>query len=249
MNSKDLDFEVDAFNNSIGDFIYAKGLLTASGVDSVNNSFPSLFPDAPVYKYTQGKAELYGGEVTVDIHPAVARWFDIYGTLSMVYGGLKGVNDSIKYLPFVPPTRITAELRFNLNQFGRRNKMDKVVKNAYVKVGMISCLQQNQVYQQYAVYSGINLITPQEVAASKAATAGYTLLNVGAGGDFVSHGGRVFAKLFVTVNNLLNTTYMDYMNRFKYVGLNPLTNRVGVFNMGRNVSIKLLIPLDIRKGS
>jgi iron complex outermembrane receptor protein len=125
--------------------------------------------------------------------------------------------------------------------------MDKVVKNTYVKIGMLSCFQQNQVYQQYSIYNGLSNSDPA-FQASKMATPGYTLLNVGAGGDFVSHG-RVFAKIFITVNDLLNTTYMDYMNRFKYYPVNPLTGRVGVFNMGRNISFKVLIPIDIRKGS
>jgi len=37
---------------------------------------------------------------------------------------------------------------------------------------------------------------------------------------------------------------MDYMSRFKYLPVNYTTGRVGVFNMGRNLSVKLLIPLD-----
>jgi iron complex outermembrane recepter protein len=47
-------------------------------------------------------------------------------------------------------------------------------------------------------------------------------------------------------NNLLNTGYMDYMSRFKYYPVNPATDRVGVFNMGRNLSIKMIIPIDIK---
>ncbi len=41
---------------------------------------------------------------------------------------------------------------------------------------------------------------------------------------------------------------MDYMNRFKYYPVNYTTDRVGVFNMGRNVSIKLDIPIYFKKG-
>lgn len=251
MNTKDVNFQVDLFANYINNFIYAKALLTASGQDSINNTLNLAgLGAAPVYIYTQGPAVLAGGEAEIDIHPTAAKWIDIYASVSVVQGGLIGVPDSIKYLPFVPPTRITADLRFNLNKMGIANRMDKVVKNAYVKVGMLSCFEQADVYQQYAIYNGLSTaLTPQEYAASKAATPGYTLFNAGAGGDFVSRGGRVFAKLYITVNNLLNTTYMDYMNRFKYYPVNPETGRVGVFNMGRNISFKVLIPLDIRKGS
>ena len=125
--------------------------------------------------------------------------------------------------------------------------MDKVIKNTYIKFGVLTCLQQTQVYQLYAVYNGLDVLnTPQQYAASKAATPGYVLFNLGAGGDLQTSKGHTFAKLYFIVNNLFNTTYMDYMNRFKYYAVNPVTNRVGVFNMGRNISIKLIIPINIK---
>ena len=56
--------------------------------------------------------------------------------------------------------------------------------------------------------------------------------------------GKTVCKIYLICNNLFNTAYMDYMSRFKYYPVNYTTGRVGVFDMGRNVSIKLLIPLD-----
>jgi len=88
--------------------------------------------------------------------------------------------------------------------------------------------------------------TPFEYAASRSATPGYVLFNLGWGGDLQANG-HTYAKLYFIVNNLFNTTYMDYMNRYKYYPVNYSTDRVGVFNMGRNISIKLIIPLDIKK--
>lgn len=251
MNGRDVSFEVDAFNNSISNFIYAKGLLGADGTDSINNSLTIAgLGDAPVFKYTQGSAELYGGEAMLHIHPVAASWVELYSTFSMVQGGLKKVPDSIRVLPFVPPMRLTADLRFNLNNIVKGSAMDKVIQRSYVKIGFVYCFQQNKVYQQYDVYNGITqgALTPEQIAASTAATPGYFLLNLGAGGDIQSHKGHTVARIFVAVNNVLNTTYMDYMNRFKYAPVNPLTGRVGVFNMGRNVSIKLDIPLQFKKG-
>jgi len=101
------------------------------------------------------------------------------------------------------------------------------------------------VYLQDAFYSGLNTeVTSLEYAASRAATKGYTLLNAGFGGDIISKGKTIF-QLYVICNNLLNKTYMDYMSRFKYLPVSYTTNRVGVFNMGRNLSIKLLVPINI----
>jgi iron complex outermembrane receptor protein len=127
--------------------------------------------------------------------------------------------------------------------------MDKVIKNSYIKFGMITCAAQKQVYLQYSIYNGLSTAnTPFEYAASHAASAGYTLFSLGGGGDIQTGKGRTIAKLYVAVTNIANLGYMDYMNRFKYYPVNYATDRVGVFNMGRNVSIKLDIPLDFKKG-
>jgi iron complex outermembrane receptor protein len=213
------------------------------GQDSINNSLNAAgLGAAPVYKYTQGGAQLYGGEISFNVHPTSISWVQLNTTLSYVNGGLLHAPDSTKYLPFVPPTRITADLKFPVSKVGAS------IKNAYLKFGMLSCFQQGDVYQQYAIYSGLNTaLTPYEYAASKAATKGYTLFNIGAGGDIVSKG-KAVCKLYLICNNLFNTAYIDYMSRFKYYPVNYTTGRVGVFNMGRNVSVKLLIPLDFSPG-
>ena len=242
IHSKDVQLEVNLFNNNINKFIYAQGLQSVFGGDSINNSLNAVgLGAAPVYKYTQGKADLYGGEVSLTLHPSNTPWVEFGTTLSMVYGGLKGVADSLKYLPFVPPTRITADLRFNIKTNGN------TFKNVYLKAGVLDCFQQSNIYRQYAIYNGLNTaLTPYEYAASTSATKGYALLNAGAGGDVISKGHTV-CSVYITCNNLLNTAYMDYMSRFKYYPVNYTTGRVGVFNMGRNISFKVLIPLDFGK--
>ncbi len=242
LNSKEVNFEIDLFNNDINRFIYARGLQSVFGGDSINNSLNAAgLGAAPVYKYTQGRAVLYGGEFVLDIHPSSMPWIRLNSNLSVVNGGLSNVPDSIKYLPFVPPTRITADLKFPVKKLG------KGVKNAYLKFGLLNCFQQSNIYRQYAIYNGLNTaLTPYEYAASTSATKGYTLFSAGAGGDVISNG-RIFCQLFLICSNLFNTTYMDYMSRFKYYPVNYVTDRVGVFNMGRNLSIKVLIPLDSKR--
>lgn len=244
LDFRDVSFEGTVFNNTINNFIYARGLKSALGGDSTSNLLSvggSLFPDAPVYMYTQGTAQLYGGEAMVDIHPAAVSWLSLNGTLSTVNGGLLNVPDSVKVLPFVPPTRITADLKFHIKKVG------KFLKNGYVKVGILTAFQQNKVYLQDSVASGLNTEqTPQQYAASQAATAGYTLLNAGLGGDIQSHG-HTLCKVYITGTNLLNADYIDYMSRFKYYPYNNANGKVGVFNMGRNISIKVIIPFDFSR--
>jgi iron complex outermembrane recepter protein len=240
INSKDVQAEMDLFNNSINNFIYAEGLKSAFGGDSINNSFNAAgLGEAPVYKYTQGRAQLYGGEFILNIHPNDLRWLEWNSTLSMVFGGLLHVPDSLKYLPFVPPTRITSSIKLHLFPSGRG------IKNAYFQWGLLACFEQKDIYLQYAIYNGLNTaVTPYEYQASRQATQGYVLFNAGIGGDIQSRG-RTFCQIFVLANNLFDTPYMDYMSRFKYYPVNYTTGRVGVFNMGRNISIKLLIPIDL----
>jgi iron complex outermembrane recepter protein len=239
MDSKDINFEIDAFNNGLNNFIYAQGLQSVFGGDSINNSLNAAgLGAAPVYKYTQGKADLYGGEVSVDLHPSTVSWIDLNATLSMVYGGLKDVPDSVKFLPFVPPTRVTVDLSFPIKS------VCDALQNAYLKVGILSCFQQSDIYRQFAIYNGLSTaLTPAEYFASTHATAGYTLLNVGAGGDIFSQSHKV-CSIYLICDNVLNTAYIDYMSRFKYDPVNNVTGRVGVFNMGRNFSVKLIIPID-----
>ena len=246
-NTPNFDFELNLFNNHIDHFIYAQGLKTASGADSINNSLNAVgLGAAPVYKYKQGAALLYGGELMFNLHPIAIPWVELNTTLSVVAGGLLNVADSAKYLPFVPPTRITANLKFPiLNKKGP-------ISNAYFKFGVLDCFEQSNIYRQYAIYNGLNTaLTPFEYAASNSATKGYVLFDAGAGGD-ININGKVVCKLYIVCNNLFNTAYIDYMSRFKYYPVNYTTNRVGVYNMGRNISFKLIVPFDFtgnKKGS
>ena len=239
INSNDIGLEINLFNNNIDKFIYAQGLQSRFGGDSINNSLNAAgLGEAPVYKFTQGKAHLYGGELSLDIHPISIPWLELYSTLSVVDGGLTNVSVSEKYLPFVPPTRITTDLKFPVKKIGKN------VRDVYFKIGLLSCFDQNNFYKQYAIYSGLNTaLTPYEYAASNSATKGYTLFNTSMGGDIVVRGKTVF-KIYISCNNILNTGYIDYMSRFKYFPVNTTTHRVGVFNMGRNLSLKLIIPLN-----
>ncbi len=166
INSRDISIEINAFNNSIDKFIYAQGLQSVFGGDSINNSLNAAgLGAAPVYKYTQGKAQLYGGELALTLHPSELPWIELNSTLSMVYGGLKNVPDSDKYLPFVPPTRITADLKFPIKSVGSG------IKNAYLKFGILDCFQQSNIYRQFAIYNGLSTaLTPYEYTASTSAT-------------------------------------------------------------------------------
>lgn len=44
---------------------------------------------------------------------------------------------------------------------------------------------------------------------------------------------------------LLNRAYQNHLSRLKYADPNVITGRRGVYNMGRNVTFKVVIPLQL----
>ena len=91
-------------------------------------------------------------------------------------------------------------------------------------------MEQNKIYYKY----GNETITP-----------GYTLMNAGFGGDISSHDRTLFS-VYVSGTNLGDLGYQSNMSRLKYTDMNNVTGRTGVFNMGRNFSVKLIVPLNLK---
>ena len=102
------------------------------------------------------------------------------------------------------------------------------LNNAYVAAGLECYLRQSH------VYSADGTETP---------TPSYTLLNLSAGTDILIRGKKV-AELYITANNLLNRAYQSHLSRLKYADHNTVTGRQGVYNMGRNVTFKVVVPIQ-----
>jgi iron complex outermembrane receptor protein len=80
-------------------------------------------------------------------------------------------------------------------------------------------------------------------------TPAYTLWNAGLGFDILRKEKTLFSFYF-NAENLLDVAYQNNLSRLKYASVNPASGRRGVFNMGRNFSFKVLVPLvTVRKGS
>ena len=77
---------------------------------------------------------------------------------------------------------------------------------------------------------------------TETATPGYVLLNLSAGTD-VQIKGKKIAELYVTADNLLNKGYQSHLSRLKYAAVNVITGRRGVYNMGRNITFKIVVPI------
>ena len=82
---------------------------------------------------------------------------------------------------------------------------------------------------------------------TETATPGYTLFNLGAGLDVPNGKKETLFSIYISANNLFDKAYQHHLSRLKYAALNEATGRIGVFNIGRNVSFKVVVPLSFKK--
>ena len=220
--SKYVAVSFSVFNNNISNYIFNQRLLSSTGGDSV------LIAGNQTYKFQQGKAQIYGGEFSLDIHPVKGLHFE--NSLTATYGLTKGLDpklksDSNKYLPLIPPFHGISELRYDFESRSHH------IVNGFVKVQVAYYASQNRVYLTD------NTETP---------TPGYTLFNAGVGAGFTNGKGKTIFNLYVMGNNIFDVAYQDHLSRLKYFeqySSSP-NGHLGIYNMGRNIAFKLEFPLD-----
>ena len=215
LNTEHISTELNLFDNLVDHYIFSHKLNGVAGGDS-------LIEETPVFKFSDGKAHLWGGEFRIDIHPHPMDWLHFENSFSYVNATLKNQPDSSKYLPFTPAPSWISELKAEIPT------INSFLTNAYVKVGLEKTWKQDHYYAAYQ---------------TETQTPGYTLFNLGAGVDFVSRG-KTRCSLFITAKNLTDVAYQSHLSRLKDAGYNYATDRAGIYNMGRNISFKLLIPID-----
>ncbi len=226
LNSQHISLEVSLFQNTINDYIYTKKLLNSNGLDSI----PDPSDPAPAYHYVQGEAQLRGGELTLDIHPHPLDWLHFENSFSLVHGENKSQikNDSSKYLPFIPSPRLQSELRATIKKLGRN------CFNSFFKIELTHCWKQNRVLLENRTE------TP---------TLSYSIFNVGMGTTFNSMKGSELFSIYFNVANVFDKAYQHHLSRLKYATENLATNRMGVFNMGRNFNFKIVVPISFKKAT
>jgi iron complex outermembrane receptor protein len=224
--SRHISINVSVFNNSISNYIFNQKVLNSKGQDSV------IVTGNETFKFAQSNARLFGGEASLDIHPHPLDWLHFENSISIVYGVNEGgngvkINDSDKYLPQIPAVHGLSELRGNFKHPARG------LVNSYAKVQLAMYAAQNR------VYLADNTETP---------TPGYVLLNAGLGSDFTNRAGKAIFNIGIFGNNLANVAYQDNLSRLKYFEEYPTDPRghLGIYNMGRNIGIKLSIPINVK---
>jgi iron complex outermembrane receptor protein len=210
---------LSGFYNLVSNYIFNSKILNEAGQDSMRD-------ENMVYQYLQGKAALYGGEFSIDIHPVKSLHF--YNSLSLVYGNLlsspgRPVTDSTRYLPDIPPLHGISELQY---EFANQNAH---LVNGFVKVAAAFTGPQNR------AYLADNTETP---------TPGYTLINAGVGAGFTNKKEKLLFNIYIFAENIFDVVYQDHLSRLKYFEPYPTSPSYyhGIYNMGRNFSVKLDFP-------
>ena len=218
LNSDHVTFEFTPFTNFISNYIFSGKLTSAFGGDSI----PDLTDPTPAYKFTQGDATLIGGEIYLDIHPHPYDWLHIENSFSYVEARQNNQADSTKYLPFIPTPKYRGELKAQFKKVGKN------LANFYIKFGVDYFFKQDKVFSAY----GTETQTPS-----------YTLLSAGLGANVKAFNRPNFMSIYISAENLADVAYQSHLSRLKYAPNNPLTGRSGVYNMGRNMSLKLIFNL------
>ena len=214
-NSEHISVSASLFNNSINNYIFYRKLEAVGGSDS-------LVDGNMAFKFDQRNASLSGFEAVIDIHPHPLDWLHFENTISFVRGRFREGIEGNRNIPFMPAAHWVSEIRADFEG------ESKFIGNLSLK------LQFDNTFRQTKVFTVYNTET---------VTGGYLLLNAGFSTSIHSKK-KSIANIYFNVMNLTDRAYQHHLNRLKYTAENPLTGRAGVFNMGRNFSIKLEIPFS-----
>lgn len=223
-SSKPVIASIELFNNNISNYIFNQKVLNSKGQDSI------IVRGNETFKFQQSTAQLYGGEASLDIH--FFEWLHFENSLSVIYALNKGgngvkIDDSSRYLPFIPPLHTHSEVRVEFP------KNLKHLSSIYAKIDMEYYAKQNRVYL---------------VDNTETPTPGYTLFDAGLGASVTNRSGKELFSFHIAANNIFDIAYQSHLSRLKYFEqyLNNGSGRSGIYDMGRNISFEVEVPIDFK---
>jgi iron complex outermembrane receptor protein len=174
------------FFNAIDNYIYLIQTNEAAPIGGGN-----------IFQHVQNDANLYGGEIAIDIHPL--DWLGIHSSYSLIRADITDDNQGIEHPTFTPQDRLTAELRFQQEDLG-------FFKKPYSSIEVQHFFEQTRTGQ------------------NEANTSAFTLLNARIGAEVFI--GKQNLDVFITGTNLLNETYFDHLSVTKPLELNMIGRNV-----------------------
>ncbi|HET9057725.1 MAG TPA: TonB-dependent receptor [Chitinophagaceae bacterium] len=216
-NYDHISVQVNIYNNNIRNFIFYQKLESVFGGDS-------LIDNAIAFKFQQQKANLAGVEMNLDIHPHPFDWLHFENTFSIVNGRFNKSIEGTKNIPLIPSARLISQVR---GDFLRKGKF---IRNLSISAELDNTVKQNKPFTAFN---------------TETITKGYSLINTGINAELVNKNKTICSFSFHVIN-LTDVAYQSHLSRLKYTAENLATGRIGVFNMGRNFSVKVNIPLEFQ---
>lgn len=161
----------------------------------------------PGFTYAQTDARLTGIDTRFTMHPGV-RWA-IEAQAALLQSWNRTQQD---YIIFMPPNQFRYSLRYSLNLEA------KPCPERYVQLSAIQVLRQRWAPQDQ------DFTTPPAGYLRFDAEAAYTL-----------HIGKQHIELGLSVRNMLDIRYRDYLNRLRYFAEEP----------GRNILFRVRLPIGL----
>jgi iron complex outermembrane recepter protein len=212
-NSHHLSAYLSLFDNQVQHYILSERTDEGFNEDSLQEGYS-------MFTFEQGKARLMGGEISFDLHPHPLDWLHIENSFSWVNGYRPSMADTMRYLPMLPPAKLSTGIRADLDKgFGS-------LKKIYLEFGAEHYFRQDHFFAAWG---------------TETASSAYTLINLSMGAELY-YKGRSRASVFLAGRNLADIAWQSHLSRLKYAPVNYHTGRTGVFDMGRNFSIKLVVP-------
>lgn len=219
-NAEHVSIGLSTYYNSFNNFIFYNKLEAVTGGDSLINVNGDMLT---AFKFAQRKAALAGLEARLDIHPHPIDWLHFENSFSFVSGKFAEAIEGSKNIPFIPAPKLVSELRGNFNH------LNKAIHDFYV------LLQLDNTFAQNNIFTAFNTETK---------TPGYTLLNFGIGANFVNKNKQPVLNVSAGIQNITDAAYQNHLSRLKYTAENLATGRAGIYNMGRNYTLKVNVPLN-----
>lgn len=195
----EFDVEATFYANYISNYIYLRPAGITQNVRGVY----------PYFRYTQTDALFLGADVAVGI--PLSRNLKLNTKASLLSARDVAQND---YLVFIPSNRYEAGVRYDrVSLFG--------LQNVYAETKLKRITQQTRTPQtitvreiQEAAEQNVNLFADGNNFDFQSAPQGYWLWNAAIG--FSAKTGDSRLDFRVACENMLNTTYREYTNRFRY---------------------------------
>jgi iron complex outermembrane receptor protein len=173
--------EISLFYNAFNQFVYYR-----------NNDNQTLLVDNeiyPVFRYVQGDALFYGGELSIDYHLTEQVHFE--NKAAYVWA----INQETDLaLPFIPPFHLNSVLSYEFIKKQNRNW-----KSLKVKAQFDYFAKQSRIDQFETI------------------TDAYTLLGGGFSARYESK--VICLDFYLIANNITNEIYFNHLSRLKYVGI------------------------------